>query len=99
MITSLAQFVNLDKSSIEGLNAELEYLRDTLEVLRATDEISNDAFLEAGSIQGGLSLIINLLSQGITGEEAHSQMNSLRGRAESLNQSYPGLDDKIESKR
>mgnify|MGYP000928873851 FL=1 len=72
---------------------------DTLEILRATNEISNDAFLEAGSIQGGLSLILNMLSQGISEVEANSQMFRLKERAKSLNGTYPGLDNMIESRR
>ena len=78
---------------------ERDFIRDTLEVLRATDEISNDAFLDAGTIQGGLSLLLNLLSQGITVDEASLQLNSLKNRAVTLNQSYPGLDEKVESMR
>ena len=82
-----------------NIQTEIDYLRDTLEVLRATGEISNDAFLEAGSIQGGLSLILNLISQDIPKEEADSQLESLKERARTLEESYSGLDDKIESRR
>ncbi|HJM13722.1 MAG TPA: hypothetical protein QF641_04445 [Candidatus Thalassarchaeaceae archaeon] len=99
MISSLGRFESLDSNSIPPLQDEIDYILDTLEILRATNEISNDAFLEAGSIQGGLSLILNLLSQGIPDDEANSQLSRLKNRAESLNQSYPGLDDKIESRR
>tara|TARA_B100000941_G_scaffold245184_1_gene189563 strand:+ start:226 stop:525 length:300 start_codon:yes stop_codon:yes gene_type:complete len=99
MITSLNRFESLEKTSIPNIQTEIDYLRDTLEVLRATGEISNDAFLEAGSIQGGLSLILNLISQDIPKEEADSQLESLKERARTLEESYSGLDDKIESRR
>ena len=99
MITSLEKFSDLDHSSIDDIEMERDFIRDVLEVLRATDEISNDAFLDAGTIQGGLSLLLNLLSQGITVDEASLQLNSLKNRAVTLNQSYPGLDEKVESMR
>ena len=99
MITSLDRIESLEKTSIPNIQTEIDYLRDTLEVLRATEEISNDAFLEAGSIQGGLSLILNLISQDIPKEEADSQLESLKQRARTLEESYSGLDDKIESRR
>ena len=99
MITSLEKFTDLGPSSIEDIEMERNFIRDALEVLRATGEISNDAFLDAGTIQGGLSLLLNLLSQGITVDEASLQLNSLKNRAVTLNQSYPGLDEKVESMR
>jgi len=99
MISSLERFGIISSSSVVAIQEEVEFLLDTLEVLRATNEISNDAFLEAGSIQGGLTLILNLLSQGISDEEANSQLLRLKERAKSLNDSFPGLNDKIESRR
>ncbi len=99
MISSLGRLEGLENSNVSEIQEEIEFLRDTLEVLRATDEISNDAFLEAGSIQGGLSILINLILQGITGVEANSQLSSLKERAQTLNEIYPGLDASIESKR
>ena len=99
MISSLGRFETLNGTRIEDIKQEMNYLRDTLEVLRATQEISNDAFLEAGSIQGGLSVIINLVSNGISDEEANAQLQNLKSRANSLNEKYPGLDEKIESRR
>tara|TARA_B100000686_G_scaffold309743_1_gene351942 strand:+ start:2627 stop:2926 length:300 start_codon:yes stop_codon:yes gene_type:complete len=99
MISSLSTIDTTGHSSISDIQNEIDYLRDTLEVLRATGEISNDAFLEAGSIQGGLSLIINLVSQGISDDEVNSQLSILKDRANVLNETYPGLDDSIESRR
>ncbi len=99
MISSLRRIDSTGSSSISDIQEEIDYLRDTLEVLRATGEISNDAFLEAGSIQGGLSLIINLVSQGISEDEANTQLSILKDRAKILNETYPGLDDSIESRR
>ena len=99
MISSLGRFDFVDSNCLHALQQEVDYILDTLEVLRATKEISNDAFLEAGSIQGGLTLILNLISQGISDDEANAQLTRLKQRAQSLNDAYPGLDDKIESRR
>tara|TARA_B100000959_G_scaffold273562_1_gene324233 strand:+ start:2444 stop:2743 length:300 start_codon:yes stop_codon:yes gene_type:complete len=99
MNSSLGRFDKIGSNSISEIQKEITYLMDTLEILRATNEISNDAFLEAGAIHGGLSVILNMLSQGITDEEANSQLRRLKDRAKSLNDTYPGLDSKIESRR
>ena len=99
MISSLNRFESLSSSSVSELNDEVNFLRNTLEVLRVTEEITNDAFLEAGSIQGGLSLLINLLTQGISDEEANIQLINLKKRASSLTETYPGLDNSIENCR
>ena len=98
MISSLSRFQTVDDSSIPAIREEVEYLQDTLEVLRATNEISNDAFLESGSIQGGLTLILNLLAQGIP-DEANSQLIRLKQRANSIHEKFPELDSKVESRR
>ena len=99
MISSLNRFESLSSSSVSELNDEVDFLRNTLEVLRVTEEITNDAFLEAGSIQGGLSLLVNLLTQGISDEEANTQLFNLKKRASSLTETYPGLDNSIEKCR
>ena len=98
MISSLEQLPELSGENIDDVKNEIEFLLDSLEVLRATNEISNDAFLEAGSIQGGLSVILNMLSQGIE-DEAKSHLFRLKERAKALSATYPDLDSKIESRR
>ena len=55
MITSLGRFDNLGEESVREIELERDFIRDSLEVLRGTGQISNDAFLDAGTIQGGLS--------------------------------------------
>ena len=60
MITSLGRFDNLGEASVGEIELERDFIRDSLEVLRGTGQISNDAFLDAGTIQGGLSLLLSL---------------------------------------
>ena len=98
MISSLEQLSELNVESTDDVKNEIEFLLDSLEVLRATNEISNDAFLEAGSIQGGLNVILNMLNQGIE-EEANSHLFRLKERAKALRSIYPDLDSKIERRR
>ena len=91
--------MKLDSTCMGEIESERNFIRDTLEVLRATGEISNDAFLDAGTIQGGLSLLLNLLSHGISEKEASGQLNNLKARAEVLNETYPDIDRKVENMR
>ena len=99
MISTLDRIKSLDNSSLEMIEEQRDFVRDSLEVLRATNEITNDAFLDAGTIQGGLSLLLNLISQGISEDEATSQLEGLKSRARLLEEKYPGLDQKLETLR
>jgi len=99
MISTLDRIKSLDNSSLGTIEELRDFVRDTLEVLRATNEITNDAFLDAGTIQGGLSLLLNLISQGISEDEASSQLEGLKSRARLLEDKYPGLDQKVETLR
>jgi hypothetical protein len=99
MKTVLGRFNNLNIASVDTINEEITFLQNTLEVLRVTNKISNDAFLDAGIIQGGLSLISNLLSQGVSSEEANTQLRRLKDKEDMLTKTYPELDNMIESMR
>ncbi len=99
MISTLDRIESLGNSSVRMIEEQRDFVRDSLEVLRATSKISNDAFLDAGTIQGGLSLLLNLISQGISEDEAFSQLEALKSRAHLLEEKYPGLDKKVENLR
>ena len=62
METLIRRFEDLENINSIVLGSEILFLTETLEMLRITEKISNDAFLDAGMIQGGLSIISNLLS-------------------------------------
>lgn len=87
---------NLDN---ELVNSEVNYISSTLELMRDEQQISNDAYLDSGSIQGGLSVISSLLEQGISDSEIDSLLNTLFERAKILNSKYPKLNKLIESYR
>ena len=99
MISTLDKIESLSSSSLGMIEKQRDFVRDSLEVLRGTSQISNDAFLDAGTIQGGLSLLLNLISQGISEDEAFTQLEALKTRAHLLEEKYPGLDEKVENLR
>jgi len=99
MQTLIRRFENLETIDLEVLEEEIIFLAKNLEILRITDKISNDAFLDAGMIQGGLTTISNLLSQGLKTQDVKGQLRRLKDKAIVLGDSYPELDQLIESMR
>lgn len=83
----------------ELVNSEVIYISQTLELMRDAKKISNDAYLDSGSIQGGLSVISSLLEQGVQKNEINLLLNTLLERAKALNTKYPELNGLIESYR
>ena len=99
MKSILEKFEDMNLLQVSILNLEVNFLKNSLEILRVTNRISNDAFLDAGIIQGGLSLISNLLQQGVSVEEANLQLSRLIITSNALMEKYPELDDMLESMR
>ena len=83
----------------EMMNLEIEYISKTLELMRDAKQISNDSYLDSGSIQGGLTVISSLMEQDIPENEIDSLMQTLYSRAVNLEEKYPGLSDTLESYR
>ena len=90
---------NGDNLTSHMLNLEIEYISKTLELMRDAKQISNDAYLDSGSIQGGLTVISSLMEQDISENEINSLMQTLYSRAVNLEEKYPGLSDTLESYR
>ena len=99
MKTLIRRFGNLENIDSKVLEEEIVFLAKNLEILRITDKISNDAFLDAGMIQGGLSIISNLLSQGLKTQDVKGQLKRLEDKSIVLCSTYPELDQLIESMR
>lgn len=99
MKTLISRFEKLENIKSDVLDNEIIFLADTLEMLRITDEISNDAFLDAGMVQGGLSIISNLLTQGLQPEDVQNQIHRLKEKSIALSNIYPNLDQLIEDRR
>ena len=81
------------------LKSEALFLSKRLESLRYKGIISNEAFLDAGSIQGAFSMIANLIDMGVSQNEIYQQLNQQLQRARKLELKYPGLNSAIESGR
>ena len=99
MITSIDSVTGQKTRIPSQITEEVEFLSSTLSLLRDSEEISNDEFLEAGSIQGGLNLLSAMISNGAEAEELEIQISSLKDRALSICERFPNLDKKIESRR
>lgn len=99
MISSIGRVTGTDSWSSDVISSEVEYLSSTLSLLRDSNEITNDEFLEAGSIQGGLNVLSAMISSGAEDSEITLQIRSLKERADSICERNPGLDAKIESRR
>ncbi len=99
MITSINSVTGVETRTPSQISKEVEFLSSTLSLLRDSDEISNDEFLEAGSIQGGLNLLSAMITNGAVADELEIQISSLKERANSICEKHPTLDGKIESKR
>lgn len=81
------------------IREEAEFIAQRLEVLRIHGEISNDAFLDAGAIQGAFTLIGNLVEMGIPQREIQQELRNTLARAKRLEEKHPGLDTAIENGR
>ena len=99
MKTSMNRLHTYDSLTSEIVSNEVEFLSETLGNLRDSGEISNDAYLEAGGIQGGLSLIASLIDQEVSDDEIQMQLDQLITRALRISTNYPEMDGKIENYR
>ena len=88
-----------DSLTSQIVSNEVEFLSEALGNLRDSGEISNDAYLDAGSIQGGLSLIASLIDQEVSDDEIQMQLDQLITRALRISTNYPEMDEKIENCR
>ena len=88
-----------DSLTSQIVSNEVKFLSEALGNLRDSGEISNDAYLDAGGIQGGLSLIASLLEQNVSDEEIRVQLGQLADRAKRISSNYPDMDGKIEYHR
>ena len=77
--------------SADQIRSRIESLVDALDVLRQDGAITNDAYLDAGAIHGGLMMLSNLIEVGIDRTEVKSHMEDLISRAQRVEEVHPGL--------
>jgi hypothetical protein len=99
MKTSMNRIHTHDSLTSQIVAEEVVFLSETLGNLRDSGEISNDAYLEAGGIQGGLALIASLIDQDVTDDEIQEGLDQLIARALRISTNYPEMDEKIENYR
>lgn len=95
-IDRLTGLAHLDSNSV---SREIAFLENALDQLLHSRSISNDAYLAAGAVQGGLALLGDMIDIGITRGEVQDQLRQLLERADRVDESHPGLDDAIEERR
>ncbi len=88
-----------DTPTPSEVSIEVEFLSEALGNLRDAGQISNDAYLDAGAIQGGLSLVASLINQGAPNDEINAQITQLSERATRICSTHPDIDRLIESYR
>ena len=99
MKTSMNRIHTHDSLTSQIVAEEVVFLSETLGNLRDSGEISNDAYLEAGGIQGGLALIASLIDQDVSDDEIQEGLDQLIARALRISTNYPEMDEKIENYR
>ncbi|MGY8746090.1 MAG: hypothetical protein ACKVG2_06005 [Candidatus Poseidoniales archaeon] len=99
MRTCLDRLIAQPRMNGPAVRDESEYVTSRLEQCRHDKIISNDAFLDAGVIQGALEMIANHIDMGVSLEEVQDLIRQQIGRAERLEEKHPGLDNAVESGR
>ncbi|MBJ35836.1 MAG: hypothetical protein CMB68_00365 [Euryarchaeota archaeon] len=99
MRTSISRVTSNGTPTSDIVSAEVSFLSEVLGNLRDSGKISNEAYLDAGTIQGGLSIVANLIEQGAPSEEIENQISQLSSKASMICSSHPEIDQQIESFR
>ena len=81
------------------IKTESQFIANRLDELRVKRIISNEAFLDAGVIQGAIEMIANLVEVGVSQLEVHQNLQSQLERAMRLESKHPGLNLAIEQGR
>ena len=99
MRTCVDQIMALPHIAGPRIRKESEYLSQQLETLRLNGTISNEAFLDAGAIQGAFELLGTLVEMGVSQKEIIQELRNTLARAKRLEEKHPGLDFAVESGR
>ena len=99
MRTCIDQIMAVPHIAGPRIRKESEYLSQQLEMLRYNGTITNEAFLDAGAIQGAFELIGTLVEMGVSQKEILQELSNTLDRAKRLEEKHPGLDFAVESGR
>lgn len=95
-IDLLLALPHIDAPRMKG---EVNYLAGRLEQLRLQRSISNEAYLDAGAVQGAIEMIANMVDMGVSQTEVQGQLRDQLDRAQRLESKHPGLNWAVESGR
>ena len=74
MRTCIDQLLALPHIDAPRLKGEVHYLAGRLEQLRMQRTISNEAYLDAGAIQGAIDLVANMIDMGVSQTEIQEHL-------------------------
>ena len=74
MRSCIDQLMALPHIAGPRIREEAEFIASRLEILRIHGEITNDAFLDAGAIQGAFTLIGTLVEMGVPQQEIQQEL-------------------------
>ena len=96
MDSLLHRLLKADDLEPSTVRAEHDRLAERLDILRHHSDITIDAFLAAGAIQGGLEVLATLVGLEVEPSEVRRHLNSMIERAQRIEEVHPGLDAAIE---
>jgi len=99
MRTCIDELLALPHLNGPRLKQEVAFLAHRLEELRLNRHISNDAYLDAGAVQGAIDLAANMVDMGVPQQEVQQTLRSTLSRAKRLETKHPGLNWAVESGR
>lgn len=95
-IDLLLALPHIDAPRMKG---EVNYLAGRLEQLRVQRSITNEAYLDAGAVQGAIEMIANMVDMGVPQIEVQDQLRQQLHRAQRIETKHPGLNWAVESGR
>ncbi|MCH1537935.1 MAG: hypothetical protein L7S48_05960 [Candidatus Poseidonia sp.] len=99
MRTCVDQLLALPHIDAPRLKGEVSYLSGRLEQLRLQRSITNEAYLDAGAIQGAIEMVANMIDMGVAQAEIQEHLRSTLQRAQRIENKHPGLNWAVESGR
>ena len=96
MLQELGRLLEQNMLTFDAANEIAEEMSLDLASQRNSGEISNDAFLEAGVIQGGISILANMVATDVNHSEIMVHFTQIRDRAATICTNYPELTSTLD---
>ena len=91
MLQELGHLLEQNILTFDSANEIAEDMSLDLASQRNSGEISNDAILEACVIQGGITVLANMVATGVDHSEILVHFNQIRDRAATICENFPEL--------